>query len=370
VSKSLAVASAEPTALSAVDATAVIAAEVRKSVSAHLVSDVPVGVFLSAGLDSTMIAGCAAGTSTLRTVTLGFDEYSGTANDEVPLAEDTARSLGARHATVRVRRSDFEGERAKLLAAMDQPSIDGVNTWFVARATAAQGLKVALSGLGGDELFGSYSSFRDVPLLARLLSPIAGLSGLGVAMRVVSAPVLRQFTSPKYAGLLEYGGTVGGAYLLRRGLFMPWELPEVLDPDLAREGWRTLETRAQLRATTSGIGNSRLAVSALELCWYMRHQLLRDADWAGMAHSLEIRVPLADMMLLRGVGPILSGCPDVSKRQVAAAAAPQLPSTLLDRPKTGFSVPVRSWMLGANEKSERGLRGWARHVYAEMASEA
>jgi asparagine synthase (glutamine-hydrolysing) len=151
---------------------------------------------------------------------------------------------------------------------------------------------------------------------------------------------------------------------------MPWELPEVLDPDLAREGWRTLETRAQLRATTSGIGNSRLAVSALELCWYMRHQLLRDADWAGMAHSLEIRVPLADMMLLRGVGPILSGCPDVSKRQVAAAAAPQLPSTLLDRPKTGFSVPVRSWMLGANEKSERGLRGWARHVYAEVASEA
>lgn len=370
VSSSLAVASTNLLQVPRAEALAAVAAAVKDSVGAHLVADVPVGVFLSAGLDSTMIAGSAAAGAGLRTVTLGFGEYVGTDNDEVPLAEETARALGAQHTTVRVGRTDFQEERDKLLAAMDQPSIDGVNTWFVARATAAQGLKVALSGLGGDELFGSYSSFRDVPRMAKLFSPLAGIPGLGVTIRHVSAPLLRHFTSPKYAGLLEYGGSLGGAYLLRRGLFMPWELPEVLDPDLAREGWRALETRARLQATTNWIEESRLAVSALEMNWYMRHQLLRDADWAGMAHSLETRVPLADMTLLRRVAPILAACPGIPKRQVAAAVAPQLPPAVFNRPKTGFSVPVRNWLLGTTARSERGLRGWAKYVYVSAVRQA
>jgi len=357
-------ASDEPTSLSRNDALAAIATAVRDSVAAHLVADVPVGVFLSAGLDSTMLAGCAAMAGELRTVTLGFDEYAGSRDDEVPLAEETARVLGAQHTTVRVGRADFEAERERLLAAMDQPSIDGVNTWFVARATAAQGLKVALSGLGGDELFGSYPSFTDVPRMAKLFSPLAGIPGLGSTVRLALAPLIRHFTSPKYAGLIEYGGSLGGAYLLRRALFMPWELPVVLEPDMAREGWRALETRARLEAATTGIGNPRLAVSALEMIWYMRHQLLRDADWAGMAHSLEIRVPFVDMSLLAHVAPILAACPGISKREVAATVAPLLPPAIFGRPKTGFSVPVQDWLLGPTARGERGLRGWAKVVYA------
>jgi len=362
VSKSLATASTKPLRVPKAEALTAVATAVKDSVTAHLVADVPVGVFLSAGLDSTMIAGCAGAVGELRTVTLGFREYAGTRDDEVPLAEETARGLGATHTTVRVERTDFEAERARMLAAMDQPSIDGVNTWFVARATAAQGLKVALSGLGGDELFGSYPSFRDVPRMVKLFSPFAGIPAVGVTIRRVSVPLIKYFTSPKYAGLLEYGGSLGGAYLLRRGLFMPWELPEVLDPDLAREGWRALEARARLQATTNGIENYRLAVTALEMSWYMRNQLLRDADWAGMAHSLEIRVPLVDMALLSSVAPLLASLPNTSKRQIAAALAPQLPSAIFARPKTGFSVPVQQWLSTAN-KTNRGLRNWAREVY-------
>src|SRR5207244_2296325 len=151
------------------------------------------------------------------------------------------------------------------------------------------------------------------------------------------------------------------AYLLRRGLFMPWELTSVLDPDLAREGWLALETRARLEATTSGVADTRLAVSCLEKSWYMRNQLLRDADWAGMAHSLEIRVPLADMTLLACVAPILATFPDISKREVALAVVRQPLPAVFERPKTGFAVPVRQWLAAP---TERGLRGWAKIVHA------
>ena len=137
-----------------------IAQAVRESVAAHMVADVPVGVFLSAGLDSTMLAACAASLGNLRTLTLGFEEYKDSLFDEAALAGVVAQSLDAQHALHRISAADFAQDRESLLAAMDQPSIDGINTWFVAKAAAQQGLKVALSGIGGDELFGSYPSFR------------------------------------------------------------------------------------------------------------------------------------------------------------------------------------------------------------------
>ena len=182
---------------------------------------------------------------------------------------------------------------ASLLTAMDQPSIDGANTYFVSKVAKQAGLKAAISGLGGDEPFGGYSSFHQIPQLVRSVGRFP--SGAARALRVICAPVLKHFTSAKYAGLLEYGGTYAGAYLLRRGLFMPWELPHLLDRDLARAGWRTLEPMLRLEATVKDISSERLRIAALEMTWYMRNQVLRDSDWAGMAHSLEIRVPLVDL---------------------------------------------------------------------------
>ena len=134
------------------------------SVRHHLVSDVPVGVFLSAGIDSNVIAALAAELGTeLRTVTLAFEEYAGTPDDEAPLAEAAAKLLRSDHVTVRIGRREFEALLDDFLGCMDQPTIDGLNTYLISRAAAQQGLKVALSGLGGDELFGGYPSFRQIP---------------------------------------------------------------------------------------------------------------------------------------------------------------------------------------------------------------
>ena len=336
------------------------------SVRRHLVADVPVGVFLSAGLDSAMIAGVAARSGALHSITLGFDEYRGAASDETALAETSARALGTLHETRWISYRHFSDTVAGVMAAMDQPSIDGVNTYFVAAAAHEVGMKVALSGVGGDELFAGYPGFRQVPRLARLLGVMRATPALARAMRRVADPVLRHFTSPKYAGLAEYGGTLAGAYLLRRALFMPWELPRVLHPDIAAAGLAELATIDRLEECIAGISNARFAVSCLEMSWYMRNQLLRDADWAGMASSLEIRVPFADAELVRRAATHLARGAPPSKSAIAQSLCPSLPRAVLERPKTGFTVPAREWLARREGASARGLRGWAGAVFSEF----
>jgi asparagine synthase (glutamine-hydrolysing) len=339
------------------------------SVRHHLVADVPVGVFLSSGLDSATITGMASEIegARLETLTLGFDAFKNTPLDEAPLAADIARHFGTRHRTRWVAGRDFHSELGAFLAAMDQPTINGVNTYFVAQAGAEAGLKVALSGLGGDELFAGYDSFRQIPALVGRLGRIPGLRPVGRAFRIVAAPVARRLSSPKYAGILEYGTSYAEAYLLRRGLFMPWELPDLVDAEMAREGWRELQPLVRLADCASGLESPRAKITALEMSFYMRNQLLRDADWAGMAHSVEIRVPFVDPVLLARVAAMVrNGAP--GKREMANSVNPRLPGAVLERPKTGFFVPLREWLQGGCEKSrsgseERGLRGWARRVY-------
>ncbi|MBK8791027.1 MAG: asparagine synthase C-terminal domain-containing protein [Holophagaceae bacterium] len=191
-----------------------------------MVADVPVGLFLSAGLDSSTIAALAAerAPKRLRAITLGFHEFRGTLDDETALAALGAQHLGVDHEIRWITRADFEAHLDHALAAMDQPSIDGINTYFVSLA-AARMAKVALSGLGGDELLAGYPSFRQVPRLARLVGAVSGSRAFNVMARRALAPLFGERISPKYAGVLEFGGEVAGAYFLRRALFMPWAAP-------------------------------------------------------------------------------------------------------------------------------------------------
>ena len=348
------------------DATTIVRDATTESVRRHLLADVPVGVFLSAGIDSSVVAGLASaqGGGALHAITLGFSEFQGTAQDEVPLAMELAQRFGVRHDVHRITAADFTSELERILEVMDQPSMDGVNTYFVSRAAARSGLKVALSGVGGDELFGGYPSFAQVPRVAGRLAASRLAAATGRMIRRVLAPVVGAVTSPKYASLLEYGGTYAGRYLLRRALFLPWEVTSVLDPTTTAAGLEELRTLRRLEATTDGLGVARSRVATLELAWYMRNQLLRDADWAGMAHSVEIRVPLVDVRLFRALAPLIASPRYPTKRDLAAALDVPLPESVHQRPKSGFTTPVRQWLSESSGGTapSRGLRDWAKRV--------
>jgi asparagine synthase (glutamine-hydrolysing) len=342
---------------------------IKDSVQSHQIADVDVGLFLSAGLDSTTLTALAAesNNNNLNTISLGFEEYKNTDNDETVLAAVAAKHYGTHHQTRFLSKQDFMESMDDLMNAMDQPSTDGINTYFVSKIAKESGMKVALSGVGGDELFGGYPSFKHIPEMVKLFGWSRNVPSVGKTFRWLSAPILRHMTSPKYAGLLEYGGSYGGAYLLRRGLYMPWELPSVLDADMVREGWNDLQPLIHLEESIAGIGKDKLKVSALELSFYMRSQLLRDVDWAGMAHSLEIRVPLVDINLFRTLLPSLVSRKPPTKQDMALVPNKKLPEKIFKRPKTGFSVPVREWLLSGDATlvKERGLRPWAKYIYGQ-----
>ena len=352
-------------------------AAVEDSVVAHLVSDVPVAVFLSAGLDSGLIAALARRhlPEPPATFTLSFDVLAGTPRDEAPLAAAVARALGTRHVERRVGRADFPALWRDAVAAMDQPSIDGFNTFMVSRAAHEAGLKVVLSGLGGDEIFGSYPSFADVPRLARAArraSWVPGLAAAWPALARAAAPA-----RPKLAGLLRYGRTLPGAYYLRRGLFLPEELPGLMGRDAAAAGLAHYDPVADaardLAAANGHAGDAWTAVHELETARYLRNQLLRDSDWASMASSVELRVPFVDAWLRRrlaahGFEPARGR----GKAELVRRAAPELPAALFTRPKTGFYVPVMEWMDtgGAGAPPGHQSRRLALQVLQDLGVEA
>jgi len=320
------------------------------SVRHHLVADVPVGAFLSAGVDSSALVGLMreAEQQDIQTVTLAFDEFRGTPNDEAPEATAIAEFYGTRHTTRVVGESEFRSDLPAIIEAMDQPTIDGINVWFVSKAAHERGLKVAISGLGGDELFGGYSSFHDLPTWVRWMAAPSSIPFLGQILRRAFRRMRAENwgMNPKAAGLVELGGNYPGAYLLRRGLFMPWELPEVLGPELAREGLKRLDPIKHIAGTlTPDPLQPFVRVATLESSLYMRNQLLRDTDWASMAHSLEVRVPLVDAVLLEKLASIGIGIDQRNIKSLLAEAPNRpVPHSTIRRRKTGFGVPIAKWI--------------------------
>jgi asparagine synthase (glutamine-hydrolysing) len=297
----------------------------------------------------------------------------------VPLAAEAARHYGAEHIIRRVSKREFRADLPCILNAMDQPSIDGVNTWFVAKAAREAGLKVALSGLGGDELLAGYPSFVDLPRWRRRFGAFAHIPGLGVLAREATRTLFPKFVrrNPKAPGMLEFSGTLSGAYLLRRGLFLPQELQGVLDRGLVSDGLRELDPLSMLaNALQPDPGSDVARICALESAQYLRNQLLRDADWAGMAHSLEIRTPLVDFTLLTRLAPLIADLvPGTGKKSLAAAPSRPLPLSVVSRAKTGFSVPTGDWAgeqlkshAVANPHSKgQASRLWLRQVYGAIS---
>jgi asparagine synthase (glutamine-hydrolysing) len=340
-----------------------VRAALRSSVQAHLIADVPVGAFLSAGVDSGALLALMREQhiGRIQTCTLRFAEFIGSGNDEAPLAQEIASRYGAEHACITIDKAEFLSQLSDVLSVMDQPSLDGFNTYMVSRAAHQAGLKVALSGVGGDELFAGYASFQSVPQLHRMRFA-ASLPLMSPLLRRLAAPIARVAgLSPKAPAVFELARDLLGSYQIQRGLFMPWELAALLPAETIRVGLARLAQ--MVRPRLDKLLTPLAAVSLLETTLYMRNQLLRDTDWASMAHSLEVRTPFVDVALHRALAPLLAQfAQGRGKALIANAPTLALPESILQRPKTGFATPASQWL-----QTDPRFDGWQRYGFLREA---
>jgi asparagine synthase (glutamine-hydrolysing) len=323
-----------------------VAALLDESVRMQLVSDVPVGVFLSGGIDSSsLVAILSRAGARASTFSIVFREAD---FSEAEHSRAVAAFFKTDHHELPVSQEDALSAIPDALRAMDQPTIDGVNTYFVSQRTRAAGVKVALSGLGGDEIFGGYGSFHAVPRMERYGQLWANVPG--VARKAVSgafemfAPASDQ--SRKLAALIRGNGNVVHPYFLSRQLFVPRTRASLM-PSLSPETLQHADSslKESLRHTAGMDPINR--VSYLESRCYMLNTLLRDSDIMSMAHGLELRVPLIDHCLAQQVmaipGSLKIGGPS-PKHLLVDALHGALPDAIVRRPKKGFTLPFQHWM--------------------------
>jgi asparagine synthase (glutamine-hydrolysing) len=324
----------------------------REAVRLRLVSDVPVGVFLSGGIDSSAVV------SLLRRANAGeIDSFSVCFQEEEfsesEHATRIANQFGTRHHTVMLTVDEVLKKLPRALAAMDQPSIDGINSWVVSEAAATSGLKVAISGLGGDEVFAGYSFFKTIARDERRRKqaqrfPYGIRSTAAAAVSIVSGGN----RATKLQGLLRSSDLDEPAVRLRRRLFTTEQTASILldeapsqQEERDREVLRTWTARQLANCEDADPINQ---ASALELGGYMSNTLLRDTDVMSMAHSLEVRVPLIDHLLVERMMRIPGDLKlkTSEPKWMLVAAAGDLPREVVDRPKRGFELPFKHWIAG------------------------
>ncbi len=324
--------------------------QLEDSIRAHRVADVPVGAFLSGGMDSTAVVGLMARGSRhrLKTFSIIFGEAGFSEQSAARLA---AEAFNTEHHEELLTGARVAADLPHILASYDQPTGDGINTYYASQTARRGGVTVALSGLGGDELFGGYPSFRDLPRLQRLLPAWRLLPG---KLRRALVDRLRTQSSARARKLGDFLASARDlhelASLQRRVLPETTRLA-LLTPDARAEATRLGPNHPMLEdfAFQLAGADSFQIISAWELRTYMTDVLLRDSDVFSMAHSLELRVPFVDRVLLEWLWPQPAWFkydPRQTKRALADATADIVPAAIRNRPKRGFTLPFAQWMLG------------------------
>jgi asparagine synthase (glutamine-hydrolysing) len=339
----------------------------ESAVKSHLIADVPVGLFLSSGLDSTALASLASRMQGgIQTVTVAFPDLE---FSEAEIARRTAERLHTDHHELSLSGQEMLARLDEAIAAFDQPSMDGINTYFVSWAAHEMGLKVAMSGLGSDELFGGYPSFRDTSKIARVIrladflpAPLRRIVSGTFEARATIGPRADAFRKASAAWLDP--ASLPHPYFFTRLLFTPEQIMSraFVGSSLKGTPWYDWLATAATKARTH---DRFTAVSWLELRSYLVNTLLRDTDAMSMHHSLEVRVPFLDAPLVSYLLSLpesakTSGTPGRPKALLIAALGDLLPPELTSQTKRTFTFPWKKWLRGdLRPRIEAGLQDWA-----------
>lgn len=333
----------------------------------HFVSDVPVGIFLSGGLDSTTLLALSAeaGAGKVETYSITFEEPEW---NEGPLARRIAEHFGSQHREFTITADIGREWLEEFLESVDQPTIDGFNTFCVSKVAHQCGAKVVLSGLGGDELFAGYRSFVTLP---RVVQWMRATAFAGPMYRAAGAWLEGHSESSKarrMGDFMQKGNSCAAFYRSFRAVFAHAEAARLAAEMLP---FNVVPGRGSREPVPEDAWTLRDAVSFLELTTYMRNQLLRDSDVMSMRWGLELRVPFVDSVLLEKLGRIPAALRLRHGKKLLVEAVPELPGWLLDQPKRGFTFPFERWFadrwrdLLRDAAPPRGIvvdtwyRGWA-----------
>jgi asparagine synthase (glutamine-hydrolysing) len=346
-----------------------LAAILQEGMRLHLASDVPLAVFLSGGVDSSAMANLAqrAAQSPIHTFTLAFEEQE---LNEGPIARQIAAAIGTQHHEVVLTEGRFVENLETALDSLDQPTFDGLNAYYMSHAIRAAGFTVALSGTGGDELFGGYTSYRDLPVLQRWCRRAGWVPrGLQVAaatlatwpLRRSGAAVPPQTRWAKLPEMVRHGQDLLALYQLAYALFLPGFQRELLAPGFAEALADGLPLAMRQRVIAETRARTPLsAISVMEQRLFLGERLLRDNDVASMASSLEQRVPLVDQVLFESVdrlGDQARYRPLGQKAMLRRIGLRGLDPTLFNRPKSGFVLPFDRWIRrGLKDAMDQTLR--------------
>lgn len=339
-----------------------VRAALEDSVRCHLLADVPLGIFLSSGIDSTALAALASRQrSGIKTFTVVFPEQE---FSEAALARRTADLLGTEHSELLLSGDEMQLRLDDAVAAFDQPSVDGINTYFVSWAARQAGLKVALSGLGSDEIFGGYSTFSSTPRVAHMMAfsrllPSPFRAAGNAPFRAWATCTSHPDSVLKLAGAFSDPDDLPHPYFFTRTLFPPRTVAQLLRAN--RSGWESSLWSAWMNAAAAEAAqlDPFTAVSWLEIRSYLVNMLLRDTDTMSMRHSLEVRVPFLDHPLvelaLSLTAPVKSRN-GVRKALLIAALGDLLPKEIVSQTKRTFTLPWEHWLRGPlRDRVESGL---------------
>jgi asparagine synthase (glutamine-hydrolysing) len=353
------VAARPPATESPEEAVRAIRNRLTEAVSQRLISDVPLGIFLSGGVDSSSVVVLAREASEFLPDTFSV-VFENSELSEADYSSRVARVFGCRHHEIKLTEEGLREEIPNALAAMDQPTMDGVNTYVVSKATKQAGITVALSGLGGDEVFAGYSSFVSVPRMMAFRRYAGWMEPLGAGLQgVLAGGRANRYTKLVALGGGQYPGN--HPYFLSRALFLPPAVRSLSPYFAARNGHLSEACGLDMLAESVRSLDPVNQVTVLEGSTYMANMLLRDGDCMSMAHSLEIRFPLLDHRLWEYVLPLagkLKLDPRLPKPLLLRAAGEKLPEEIYLRPKMGFTLPFAHWLRnGLGPAVEKELSG-------------
>ena len=334
---------------------------IRDTVNYHQVSDVPVTFLLSSGIDSNILL--AASKKKINTnfnaMTLDFSEKL----KESPLAKVGSKMSNIDHIVEKVDDNEIAELISQYYKYMDMPTNDGLNNYVVSYFAKKKGSKVLISGIGGDELFSGYPSFKRIPIMRKISKVIPNNKNIQKILYDITYKILSKFNkNTKYAGVLKYSHNTFDSFMLQRCVFTPEEIADLINTKIIDEEMSDLELQQQKEINDKDFENEQLKIMYFEIKYYLCSKLLRDSDWASMANSVELRTPFVDWFFFNELLPLLKSNIKISKKNMLDSFKGQTPLELYNRKKTGFAIPYKQYfkkVSGIKNKYTDPIKDWS-----------